>query len=135
MATTIVNGSNIPLYNQDTSVPDCTGALQNYYQQLIYTTLIKTVVNFQLVETPTTVHFWGVVMPLSGRDLMIKPEGQRQWNWITIYSQTPINLKPDDVITFQSVQYRVMARKTFQLYSYLYFELVEDYTGSGGPFT
>lgn len=131
MTATIQNGSNIPLNVQTGTIPNLGGALLDWFQYLTFTPVVKTVVAFQALETGTPVSFWGIVMPMTGRQLAMKPEGERSWNWITIYAQSVLPLKPDDVIIFLNIQYRVMGSKSFQLYSYVTYDLVEDYTGSG----
>lgn len=127
---TISNGKNTPINVKVGTVPNMTGALANWFQPLTFQQIVKTTVDFQLVETTTPIEFRGVVQPLSGRQLMMKPEGQRDWNWILVHSDTSLKLRPDDRIVFLNIKYRVMGQKNYSLYGYLSYELAQDYTGS-----
>ncbi len=127
----IKNGSNTPLNQNSGTLPDMSGALQNWFMPMTFGLVTKTVIDFQVVETMTPINFMGVIQPLSGRDLMMKPEGQRSWNWIMVHSNPSLDLLPDSVINYLGVQYRVMVKKNYKLYQYKYYELVQDFTGSG----
>lgn len=132
MARTIINGKDTPLTQIRGTVPDVSGALQDRFQLMNFTTIVKSVVNFQVVETPTTTSFWGNIEPMSDNQLRMLPEGQRtQWQWFNLYSEPAILLKPDEVVNYLGVQYRCMARRDYSLYGYMLFTLQTDWTGSG----
>lgn len=132
---TIINGANIPLNTQQGSVPNMGDALLDWFQKQTFGLITKTTTGFQVYEDGSDINFWGLIQPLSGRQLMMVPEGQRNWNWIAVYAQAApegavLKLKVDDLIVYLGTQYRVMAEKNYSIYSYVYYELVEDYTGS-----
>lgn len=127
----IQNGSNVPLNQMQGSVPNVSGAMLDWFQQVTFMVVTKTTTAFQVVEAGAAIVFWGVVQPLTGRKLEIKPEGQRNWNWIWVHSQIQLPLTTDDVIQYLGIQYRVMGQKDYSLYGYYEYELVEDYTNSG----
>lgn len=130
-AFTIQNGCNIPLTFQQGTVPNMSETMTDWFQVMTFTQIVKTVVGFELVETPTNTTFLGIIMPYTGRQLALLPEGQRAWNWQTLYSQPVLKLFPDDVVTWQERQVRVMSRKDYSLYSFVEYSLVLDWTGSG----
>lgn len=129
--STIANGADRPLFAKAGTVPDVSGALQDYYQALVFTRVAKLVEGFQVVETPTPVHFRGTIQPFTKRQLLLKPEGQRAWSWFTVHSDPVLTLQVDDVVLWNGKQTRVMARTDFALYGYVEYELVQDWTGSG----
>ncbi len=131
MASTIKNAANTPLNAKAGTVPDVSGAMTDWYQPMEFTTVGKFVEAFQAVEVPTTTNFLGVIQPLTDRRLQMKPEGQRAWTWLMLHSQPVLSLNVDDVVTYLGVQTRVMALKNYELYGYMYYELVQDYEGSG----
>jgi hypothetical protein len=135
MATpsTIQNASNIPLNFQQGTVPNMGETMTDWFQSMTFTQIVKTVVGFQVVETPTNTTFLGVMQPYTGRQLALLPEGQRAWNWQTLHSQPVLTLFPDDVVTWQGRQVRVMSRKDYSLYSYVEYSLVLDWDHSGPP--
>lgn len=128
---TIKNGADTPLNAQAGTVPDVGGALLDWFQPMVFTRVTKETVGFQLVETAVDTNFRGVIQPLSARALMLKPEGQRSWTWLSLHSDPSLQLNTDEVVTYRGVQTRVMARKDYSLYGYLYYEIVQDFTGSG----
>lgn len=130
---TIQNGINIPLTFQQGTVPNMGEGLTDWFQVMTFTKIVKTVVGFQLLETPTDITFMGIMQPYTGRQLSLLPEGQRAWNWQTLHSQPVLTLFVDDVVTWNGKQVRVMSRKDYGLYSYVEYSLVLDYNNSGPP--
>lgn len=123
----IGNASDKKLFENPGTLPDVSGAMQNYFQKMIFTQLIKTVVNFQAVETPTNTEFQGVWQPLSDQQLEMKPEGQRSWSWFMLHSEPSLILKPDDEVTYQGQNYRVMTKTDYTNYGYIEYHLSQDY--------
>lgn len=112
-------------------LPDVSGALFDYFSPLVFTTIVRTVVNFKVVETPTSVSFLGVWQPLGPEQLMFKPEGQRSWKWYMLHAQPSLVLSPNDVVNYNSVQYRVMTKSDYSLNGYMEYHIIEDFTGAG----
>ncbi len=129
--TTIANGANRPLNTQAGTVPDVSGAMKDYFQPMTFSRLVKTVSGFQVVENAEPLVFMGILQPASGRDLMLKPEGQRAWTWLTLHADPVLALSVDDVVLYLGKQTRVMGKKNYRLYGYIVYELVQDWTGSG----
>lgn len=129
---TIINAANIPLSQQNTFTPDVSGAVQNYLQLMTFTRVTKTIVNFQVVETPMNTNFWGDIQQFSDQKLRMLPEGQRtQWQWWLMHCEPAVVLLPDDVVNYLGNQLRVMTKKDFTLYGYLEYTLQSDWSGSG----
>lgn len=128
---TIQNGKNTPLNTNSGTVPNVNGAMLQWFQPMIFTAVTKIVVGGEVIETGTPINFRGVIQPLSNRDLLIKPEGERAWTWYMLHADPSLSLNVDDVVNYLGQQTRVMARKDYRLYGYMYYELIQDYTGSG----
>lgn len=131
MKNTIANAANKPLFDKAGTVPDVSGAMQDYYQPMSFEPLQKTVSGFQVVEQAEPINFQGVIMPFSPRQLLLKPEGQRSWTWFALYADPVLKLETDDVVLWKGIQTRVMARTDFGLYGYVLYELVQDWTKAG----
>lgn len=129
--TIIQNGNSIPINQQCGTIPDVSGAIFDTFQPMVFETIVKTVQNFQVVETPTLYNILGNWIPFSPRQLLLKPEGQRAWSWYTCFAQWGLELTTDQVIKYEDKQYRVMGKKNFKLHGYVEYELIEDWTGSG----
>ncbi len=128
---TISNGKNVPINVRTGTVPNMSGALLNWFQPLLFARVTKETIDFQVVETMEPINFRGVIMPMEGRQIEIKSEGERYWNGILVFSDTSLQLRPDDVIKFLGTQYRVLGQKNYAIYGYLEYTLVSDWTGSG----
>jgi hypothetical protein len=129
---TIRNAGSIPLNQQPMgTVPDVSGALQDYYQSMVFMPVVKTVAGFVVSEVGSPINFRGNLQPLSERRLALKPEGERGWTWFMLHCDTALQLDIDDVVQWRGKATRVMGRKDFALYGYIYYELVQDWTGSG----
>lgn len=130
----IQNGKNIPLNYKQGTVPNMGEAITDWFQNLSFVQVVKTVVGFEVVETPTTTNFFGVFMPATPRELKMIPEGQRAWTLIRLFAQPVLTLQVDDVVIFPQLnnkQTRVMTREDYGLYSYVTYILCQDWVGSG----
>lgn len=127
----IANAANLPLFHKAGTVPDVSGALRDYFQAMVFTRVQKQIIGHQVLETPVPVNFQGIIQPLTERQLFLKPEGQRAWTWFQLHADPVLTLQVDDVVIWRGKQTRVMARKDFELYGYVEYHLVQDWTGAG----
>ena len=127
---TIARANKRPIHVPNGTVPDVSGALLDWFQPLQFEVVTKGTLGFELIETGVVTQFRGLVMPFTPRQLMIRPEGERAWTWMTLYAQPVLTLNVDDIMTFLGKATRVMARKDYSLYGYLEYALVQDFTGS-----
>lgn len=109
------------------TLPNVASALADWFQKTTFISLQKTVVNHENVETETARTYFGVRQPLKGQDLMMKPSEQRAWRWEMIHAYPDLILKPDEIIKFGNVRYRVMSKKDWKEYGYVEYHIVEDY--------
>jgi hypothetical protein len=131
MSGRIVNGANVPLGSIGGTVPDVSGALQDYFQKMVFTPLVKTVSGFQVVEDAFPIEFQGTIQPYRPRDLALRPEGQRAWSYFQLHAEPGIILKVDDVVEYLGKQFRVVSKTNFLLYGYVLYELATDWIGAG----
>ena len=90
----------------------------------------QSIVEGDKVETQEEIEFRGVVQPMRAEDLQFKPENLRSWRWLWIHALAgTLNLQTNDKIMFNNVRYKVMAVKDYSIYSYIEYELVEDFGG------
>lgn len=124
---TIKNGRDTPINQQTGTVPNMNDTLRNWYQPITFVHLQKRTVNFQLEEFSCAIHFRGVIQPLKPRELMQKPEGQRAWSWFQLHADPILILQVDDIVLYNGIKTRIMARTNYKLYGYVYYELVQDW--------
>lgn len=128
---TIANGKDRPLFEKAGTVPDVSGAMQDYFQNMQFDKVIKSASAFQAEETLVPINFRGTEQPFTDRQLLLKPEGQRAWSWFLIHSDPTLTLDVDDVVMWRGKQTRVMSRKSYDLYGFIEYHLVQDWTGAG----
>lgn len=124
-------GKNTPLNQNSGTLPDVSGALIDWFQPMIFGVVTKSVQNFQAYEEMVEVAFQGVWQPLQGKQLALKPEGQRAWNWFQLHAEPSLVLDIDQVVLYLGVQYRVMSQKDYSLYGYIEYHFVSDWENSG----
>lgn len=125
------NASSVPLSANPGTLPNMADTVANWFQLLVFEKIVKTIVNFKVVETTTPVQFQGVVITDPKRKLVMAPNGQRVWKVKSVFCWPTILLAPDDVVLYETVQYRVMAGGDYKQYGIMEYWLAEDYTGSG----
>jgi hypothetical protein len=127
----LFNASSVPLDQTPGTLPNMADTVAGWFQLCYFEQVVKTIVNFQVVETTTPLQFQGVITPASPRQLAMRPEGQRKWKWLDVHAWPTLQLSPDDVVVYQGLQYRVWSKLDFTQYGYVKYSLVNDYTGSG----
>jgi hypothetical protein len=109
------------------SIPNVQDAMMDWWQDMSFNLVTKTTVAFKVVETITAINFRGVINPFTGRQLMIKPEGQRAWRWFEVFSDPALQLKPDDILVYNGIQTRVMYLGDWSIYGFMQYHLVQDW--------
>ena len=126
----ITNGKDTPLASSFSTLPNVSEVLPDWFQDLTFDLVVKSVVDYEVVETLTTIHTQGVRQPMSAQSIAIKPEGQRAWRWETIHCLPDVKLKIDDIIIFDGIKYRVAQRWNWAEYGYLEYEICQAYQES-----
>ena len=123
----INNAANTTLDQNSGTTPNVSGAMDNWYQPMIFGIIVKSTVNFELQETISNLSFQGLWQPLRPQQLKMKPEGERKWRWFQVFSNPALVLDIDSIITYLGTNYRVMGKEDFSLEGYARYELLEDY--------
>jgi hypothetical protein len=121
----IKNGKNTPLNQNSGTVPNMGDTLLSWFQQMKFTRLAKTVVNFEEKAVETDYVAQGVIQPMSAQQLSMKPEGQTSWKWWTIHADPSLILLPGELVKYLDTSYKVMGKSDYSLYGYLMYEVVE----------
>jgi hypothetical protein len=90
-----------------------------------WTPVVKTASNFQVANVPQRViQITGVIQPMPAQKVVIKPEGQRQFKWWTLWTKQAVNL--DDIITYKGRTFRVMELNDWVQAGYQEYGMVES---------
>jgi hypothetical protein len=88
----------------------------------------EVIVDGLVTYTTTENTFQGVIQPLNASYLMLKPEGQRVWQWVQIHiiDHDP-RLDVNDEVIYNGVKYKIMAQNDWHLNGYLEYHAVVEY--------
>lgn len=126
----IFSANQLSVTQNATQLPSVSNAVMAYFRPLILIFVQKTVVDFEIAEARRELRCSGSIQPFSSRELKIKPEGQRSWNWQMLHTTPEVKLKNDMEFTSQGTRYRVMSQLAYQNFGYIQYELVQDYVGT-----
>lgn len=132
MSNPLQNGRDVLLSQNSGTLPNMSSTLLDYFQPLTFVKIVKTVVNYQLVETKQVSICQGVIQPYNAKQLEMRPTGQRAWSWFTIHTNVNLPLFPDDIVTQVdvingNVNYRIMQKREYEKYGYYEYQVIQDY--------
>ncbi|MCK4782531.1 MAG: hypothetical protein KAV87_02190 [Desulfobacteraceae bacterium] len=108
--------------------PQVGGILPAWQKAMTLKKVTDTIVDFGNVKTETDFEFQGVFEPMPAREIYLKPEGQRNWKWWSLWTKTGIEINNGDIVVdFKSLRFRVMKKTDWAQAGYIKFDLVEDY--------
>lgn len=83
-------------------------------------------------ESETALTVQGTWQPLSPEEIMLKPDGQRSWEWIWFHVEgATLLFKTNDKIFKNGIKYKIMAVKDYTLNNFSEYHLVLDYQAEG----
>lgn len=124
----IFNASSKTLDKIAPTLPNMVETLGDWFQQITFTKIKKETINYQVVETLTEIAFMGVVENVAPSNLDIRQEGQRRWQYISVWASPELELELDDRFKYLDKTYRVMQKNDWSVYGYVQYECTEDYT-------
>jgi hypothetical protein len=124
----ILNGKDQTLPLASSQLPDMGLAMADILQPVQFIQITKQNLNGLVQEIQTPINTRAVRQPYSPQRLDIKPEGQREWRWETVFASIDLILSPDDRILWDGLYFRVMQKSDYKEYGYVQYEIVQDYT-------
>lgn len=112
-----------------TQLPSVANAVSAYFRPITLIFVRKSVVDFEVSEVRKELRCMGTIQPFGSRELKIKPEGERSWNWQMLHTTPDVSLQNDEEFTVRGVRYRVMSQRNYSAYGTIMYELVQDYVG------
>lgn len=112
------------------SIPAVDDALWGLDETEQLRVITKTFVDFEVVESNDdgpAIWIDGILQPMNSQDLVIKPEGQRTWQWWTLYTESMLDLDWV-VVNPDGARLRVMGSKDWQGGGYRVYELAQGPT-------
>ncbi len=111
-------------------VPNLSGVLRGWTKVRTVKTVIKTVVDHRVVETPTSISVAMMLVPMPAQTVNRKPTEQRSWKWWSVSTQaSETALGIDDIIVEGSKQFRIVEIGDWSEGGVRKYGAVEGYTG------
>ena len=123
----IPSAANMSVQDAANPLPSMRSTIMGWFRPLILVQVVKTVADFETREVRKELGCLGVIQPFGPRELKIKSEGQRAWNWQLLHTTPDVALRDDEEFTIRGVRYRVMSQRNYSDYGYITYELVQDY--------
>ncbi len=123
----IVNGKDQPIGSAAQFVPDTSNAIMNLMRPVVIAFMQKVNQNGRVQEIPVYTRTMATRQPFTARQLEIKPEGQRAWQWFRMHMLPDIVLKTDDRFEMDKKKYRVMRSSEYGEYGFYEYDIVQDY--------
>jgi len=111
-------------------LPSLRETITGWFRPLTLTRITKSQVDFETKEVRQEINCMGLIQPFGPRELKLKAEGQRAWNWQMLHTTADVALKDDEEFTVRGLRYRVMSQKDWSGDGYMLYELVQDYVNS-----
>jgi hypothetical protein len=105
---------------------DMGGAFWNLTDPIAFKVVSTAAVDFEAVETlENQIVFDGFLQPMQPRELMVKPEGERRWKWLTLFTEQV--LQPAAILQDEEgANYRVMKLSDWnKLASYGMYQIIQ----------
>lgn len=127
----IPSAADLPLFGGG-NLPQVQDAFTGWMLPIVMARVIKTQVNFRTVEVDEQINTRGMIKPMSTRRLEMKPEGERNWEWLTLHATPDLVLENDSIVKFSARQFagrpfRIMGQRNWANYGFVRYELVNDY--------
>lgn len=108
-------------------LPILTAVFQDWQIPLVFLRATNILSNFEYTKTFISQDFQGILQPLSPQQLELKPEGERNWQWFMIHTQTQFEFGDDDRILYQNIRYKIMEKHQYILNGFFEYHIVKDY--------
>lgn len=115
--------------NMASGMPQMRAAFAGWAKQITLTKRTQGVGESGIVyNIDVNFTFKGTIQPLSPKSIILKPEGQRAWEWLQIHVIAGSeNLDVNDQIIYNGRVFKVMAQNDYSLNNYVEYHAVREY--------
>ena len=114
--------------------PNVSSVLNGCLDPVTFTVVTKSQdpVTMEIIDTTRSVTTLAAIQPLRTRELAMKPEGERSWQWYKIFALPDLMMKLGDMVTIGAETFRVMGSRNWRSKGYMYYEIVDTFTPPTG---
>lgn len=117
----------VPL-NKMNSMPQMSSAFAGWAVNLQLIKIMQEVQNGFVLEAEDYFSVFGIWQPFQPEQLILKPEGQRSWEWIQLHIQgNNTAFETNDRIQRDQKVYKVMSVQDYRLNNFTEYHLCRDY--------
>ncbi len=109
------------------TMPQMRAAFSGWQNRITLVRITQTVVDGLVVLQESSVAFRGTIQPFGPKELALKSEGERAWEWLMIHTPKSVILNPEDRILIKGQRYKVMGQNNYQLNNFIEYHVVKDY--------
>lgn len=114
--------------SQLSGMPKVTNALKGWTIPLTGYRVTQTTSDGLVTDVQTPLKFDAAVQPLSPAEIALKPEGQREWEWLQLHSyDLNKKLQLNDRFIYNGKRYKIMRPKDYSQNGYIEYHAIEDY--------
>lgn len=124
------------IYDTAVPTPDLGNPVRRWLRPLIIVRIQRPIVGYEVQEVQQRVSCLGMLQPFGNRELKMKAEGERSWDWQMLHTTPNVLLKNGEYVIVRGTKYRVMSNAMWTDYGYNTYELVQAYnkaTNLPGP--
>jgi hypothetical protein len=109
-------------------MPQMRAAFSGWMQPVKLRRVTQSVCDGLVTDNIQDIIFRGTIQPLSPKQIALKPDGQRAWEWLQIHCLESIaDLNINDRIVFNGKFYKIMGQFGYSLNNYIEYHCVRDY--------
>jgi hypothetical protein len=108
--------------------PDMKGVMAGWTRAMTFRKITDEMQDGEISKTATDYPFEGVFEPMTPQRIFFKPEGQRAWRWWMLWTRTDYSITVgDNIVDYNGLKFRVMAKSDWSQGGYVQYDLVQDY--------
>ena len=109
-------------------LPKLSNVIRAYMQPLTFGLITKEIIDYKEVEVTKIIKTKGVRQPIEPGELLnIAGQGQRSWKWESLHLLPSVNMKPDDIVIFNKVKYRIKEKYDCSEYGYIEYIIAQTF--------
>ena len=103
-------------------------SISSWSDKLYFIKEVQTIVDYEEVLTEEKNETLATIQPLQLRQIELKPEGQRAWNWFQIHALvTDYGVTVNDIVEINEDRYKVMGIYDYKRNGFIELHCVSDY--------
>lgn len=114
--------------NEQGPLPQMNGAFKGWKSSLFLIQTTQVMVEGEVTLTTSETPFEGVKQPMSAKQIALKPEGQRAFQWFTLHvDNSELNLDVNDRVKFNDTEYKIMEIWPWNDAGFIEYHMIERY--------